>query len=208
MSVGTSGSRPRAAHLGPERRRPQILDAALEIAIGEGVAAVTIGAVADKLNVTRPVVYSCFGDRVELIKAMLRREEQYLLFGAIAALPRGRVNADEQVFVDGFRALLTTVAERPESWRIVFDADPDPAVANLFGRGRSVVADSFARGIKPTLEFWQTKDIERKLPVLIEHFMSASEGAVRSLLNESNDWSAVELAEFIGPAVYRAFRHA
>ncbi|MFH5211271.1 TetR/AcrR family transcriptional regulator [Antrihabitans sp. NCIMB 15449] len=208
MSVETSDRRARAAHLGPEKRRPQVLDAALAIAVEQGVAAVTIGAVADRMQVTRPVVYSCFTDRVSLIEAMLRREEQNLISGAIAALPRGRADADAQVFVDGFRALLDTVASRTDSWRIVFDADPDPAVADKFGRGRSVVAEFFARRIRPTLELWGTVDIERKLPVLVEHFMSASEGAVRSLLHDESDWTPAELADFIGNAVYRAFRHA
>ena len=70
--------RERAAHLGPERRRPQILDAALQIAAESGTAAVTIGAVATHLGVTRPVVYSCFKDRVELLAALLDREGESL----------------------------------------------------------------------------------------------------------------------------------
>ncbi len=40
--------------MGPERRRPQILDAALQIAAESGTAAVTIGAVAKHLGVTGP----------------------------------------------------------------------------------------------------------------------------------------------------------
>ena len=85
MPVGTVESRSRAAHLGPERRRPQVLDAALAIAIERGVPAVTIGAVAERLDVTRPVVYSCFADRVELLHALLDRENEILLEEATAA---------------------------------------------------------------------------------------------------------------------------
>lgn len=79
MSVETV--RERAAHLGPERRRPQVLDAALAIAVSDGIAAVTIGAVAQRLKVTRPVVYSCFPDRVELLRALLERELALLVQG-------------------------------------------------------------------------------------------------------------------------------
>ncbi|MFE0020259.1 TetR/AcrR family transcriptional regulator [Amycolatopsis sp. NPDC059021] len=207
MSEGT-GSRSRARHLGPERRRPQVLDAALAIAVDQGVAAVTIGAVADRVGVTRPVVYACFADRVELLRELLRREEEYLLNDALAALPHGRADADESVFTHGFQALLETVAKRPDSWRIVFDADPDPAVADLFGRGRAVVAEHVTRLLRPTLKQWGTRDADRKLPVLVEHFMSASEGAVRSLLREGAAWSPAELGAFVGSAVYRAFRDA
>lgn len=185
-----------------------MLDTALAIAVDRGVAAVTIGAVAERMGVTRPVVYACFADRVALIAALLEREEEHLLSDALAALPQGQVAATETVFVRGFQALLDTVAARPEAWRIVFDADPDPAVADLFGRGRSVVAEHFATLIRPTLKHWEIRDADRKLPVLVEHFMSAGEGAVRSLLDHAGTFTPAELGELIGRAVYRALRNA
>lgn len=210
MSVGTvRAHRPRAAHLGPERRRPQVLDAALELATSAGLTAVSIGAVADSLGVTRPVVYSCFADRVELLTALLEREEQYLLGGVLAAFPSGPSAEDpEALFVQGFQALLATVAERPASWRFVFDSAPGVEVAERFARSRSVVADQFAALIRPSLQYWRTTNLERKLPVLVELFMSTGEGAVRSLLANSTDWTPQELGEFAGLAVYRAVRGA
>lgn len=140
--VGAHGHRigcttpPARAASRPERRRPQVLDTALQIAADDGVAAVTIAAVADRMKVTRPVVYACFADRVELIEALLRREEDLMLAGVMAALPRRRVEADEAVFVEGFRALLHTATARPDAWRLLY-GNPDPAVASSFGRGRS-----------------------------------------------------------------------
>lgn len=209
MTVGTVDGRPRAAHLGPERRRPQALDAALAITLERGVAAVTIGAVADRLNVTRPVIYSCFADRVELLRALLDREQGILVGEAIAALPHNRADADEAVFVAGFQTLLHTVARRPGSWQLVMSADPDPALAQHFRDGRTVVADHFARLFRPTLTHWGTVDAERKLPVLVEQFMSACEGAVRTLLHDGDrDWTPQSLGAFIGSAIYRAFRAA
>ena len=59
MSVGKSvRERVRAAHLGPERRRPQVLDAALKIAVERGSHAVSMEAVAQSMGVTKPVVYA------------------------------------------------------------------------------------------------------------------------------------------------------
>ncbi|BBX93404.1 TetR/AcrR family transcriptional regulator [Mycolicibacterium boenickei] len=207
MSVETV--RERAAHLGPERRRPQVLDAALAIAVSEGVAAVTIGAVAQRLKVTRPVVYSCFADRVELLRALLERELGLLIQGAIDALPYGRANADETVFVEGFQALLETVAGRPDSWRLVMSADPDPAVAKHFRNGRAVMIGKVSKRLAPTLQRWGTVDADKKLPVLVEQFVSTCEGAVRTLLHDDGkDWTPTTLGEFIGSATYRAFRTA
>ncbi|NNH75545.1 TetR/AcrR family transcriptional regulator [Nocardia uniformis] len=199
--------RQRAQHLGPERRRPQVLDTALEIAVENGIADVTIAAVADRMKVTRPVVYACFTDRVELIEALIRREEDYLLRGILDALPRRRVEADEAVFVEGFRALLHTVNARPVTWRLLY-GNPDPAVADSFGRGRELAMERCTRRLRPTLRAWGTAEAERKLPALVELWVSAGEGAVRTLLSRHGEWNPDTLGEFVGAAVYRALRHA
>jgi AcrR family transcriptional regulator len=199
--------RRRAQHLGPERRRPQVLDTALQIAVGEGVAAVTIAAVAERMHVTRPVVYACFADRVELIEALIRREEEYLLRGIAGALPHRRVEADEQVVIDGFRALLDTVSARPDTWKLLY-GNPDPAVAGSFGHGRRLAVDRCLRRLRPTLRAWGTEDAERKLPALVELWVSAGEGAVRTLLSGENDWTSEELGTLVGKAVFRALRLA
>ncbi|WP_067571339.1 TetR/AcrR family transcriptional regulator [Nocardia acidivorans] len=199
--------RQRARHLGPERRRPQVLDTALQIAADDGIAAVTIAAVADRMKVTRPVVYACFADRVELIEALLRREEDLMLTGVMAALPRRRVEADEAVFVEGFRALLHTATARPDAWRLLY-GNPDPAVASSFGRGRELAVERCTRRLRPTLKAWGTEDAERKLAALVELWVSAGEGAVRTLLTEPGDWTPDTLGEFVGAAVYRALRNA
>ncbi|MBF6175400.1 TetR/AcrR family transcriptional regulator [Nocardia blacklockiae] len=199
--------RQRAQHLGPERRRPQVLDVALRIAVEDGIAAITIAAVAERMNVTRPVVYACYADRVELIDALLQREESYLISGIIDALPRRRVEADEEVFVEGFRALLETVAARPETWKLLY-GNPDPAVAGSFGRGRKLAVERCTRRLRPTLHAWGTADAERKLPALVELWVSAGEGAVRTLLAGDGAWTPQDLGAFVGAAVYRALRDA
>ncbi|MGV9676316.1 TetR/AcrR family transcriptional regulator [Nocardia sp. NPDC003482] len=199
--------RQRAQHLGPERRRPQVLDTALRIAVEDGIAAVTVAAVAERMNVTRPVVYACFADRVELLEALIRREERVLLDGIVAALPRRRVEADEEVFVEGFRALLETVAARPDTWKLL-SGNPDPAVVHSFGRGRQVALERCTRRLRPTLRAWGIADAERKLPALVELWVSAGEGAVRTLLSGEGDWTPEDLGAFVGAAVYRALRGA
>ncbi|MEV6340024.1 TetR/AcrR family transcriptional regulator [Nocardia vinacea] len=199
--------RQRAQHLGPERRRPQVLDTALAIAVEHGVAAVTMAAIAERMNVTRPVVYACFPDRVELIEALIQREESFLVGGVLEVLPPRDVDADETVFVDGFRALLEKAAERPDAWRLLY-GNPDPAVADSFGRGRRLAIERCTTLLRPTLRAWGTEDAERKLPALIELWVSAGEGAVRTLLAGEGGWDPQNLGAFVGAAVYRALRHA
>ncbi|MCV7189811.1 TetR/AcrR family transcriptional regulator [Mycolicibacterium thermoresistibile] len=195
--------------MGPERRRPQVLDAAKAIALeGGGIPAITIGAVADRLGVTRPVVYACYPDRVALVTALLEREEQTLLNGVLAAYPTPRTHHAEEAFIAGMRALLRTVADQPDTWRMLFWSNPGPDIATMIARGRQRVAERFAALIAPDLQRWGTEDADRKLPVLVELFVSMGEAAVRSLLSDENDHTPDELGELVGRAAYRAIRHA
>ncbi|WP_406234019.1 TetR/AcrR family transcriptional regulator [Nocardia sp. NBC_01009] len=199
--------RQRAQHLGPERRRPQVLDTALAIAVENGIAAVTMAAIAERMNVTRPVVYACFADRVELIEALIQREESYLVGGLLEVLPARDVDAGETVFIEGFRALLEQAADRPDAWRLLY-GNPDPAVADSFGRGRKLAVERCTTLLRPTLRAWDTEDADRKLPALVELWVSTGEGAVRTLLAGEGDWDPQSLGAFVGAAVYRALRHA
>lgn len=206
----TAAQRTRAAHLGPERRRPSVLDAARAIAVERGIGAVTVGAVAQEMKVTRPVVYACFADRVEMVEALLEREGAALLESVLAALHSSGIADDpERAFVDGFRALLAGAAQTPDSWRLLLAGEPDPAVSERFRAARVLVSDQATAWIGPAMRrWWRTTDLDRKLPVLIELFMSSCESAVRCLLDETNDWGPDDLGDFVGRAVFRAFRDA
>ena len=80
-------NRPYAPRLLPEQRREQILDVVLEVISTEGVGSVSIDAVARRIGVTRPVVYSQFTDANAMLRASLNREEQLALAQIIDAIP-------------------------------------------------------------------------------------------------------------------------
>ncbi|MHA3023822.1 TetR/AcrR family transcriptional regulator [Mycobacterium sp. BMJ-28] len=208
MTVGTAVKR-RASHLGPERRRPQVLDAAMQIALDEGIPAVTIEAIASRLGVTRPVVYACYGNRVEVLTALLEREERTLIEGVLSAYPApGSYPKTEAAYVGGMQALLSTVAAHPDTWRMLFCANPGRDVAEKFSRGRALIGGQFEQLVRPDLQRWGIADAERKAPVLVELFVSMAESAVRSLLDEGNACTAEELGELVGRAAFRAIRGA
>jgi AcrR family transcriptional regulator len=113
-------NRPYAPRLSPEQRREQILDVVLEIISTEGVAAVSIDAVARRIGVTRPVVYGQFADANDMLRGSLKREEQLALAQIIDAIP-GQDNEDPATsFHQLFDAYLRGVAEAPHRWRAVF----------------------------------------------------------------------------------------
>lgn len=207
--ASSAAPRGRAAHLGPERRRPQVLDAALAITVEQGVAQVTIGSIADRLGVTRPVIYACFDDRVALITALLERETAALSEALVVALKSARGEEPEAAFINGYRSLLRAVAERPNSWRVIFSASPDPAVAGRFTRVRAQLGEAAAASIGPVLtRWWGITDAEAKLPILVEFLMSSCEAAVRSLLDDDNPWGVDDLGELYGRIVCTAFSAA
>ena len=210
MVAETRGARSRAQHLGPERRRPQVLDAALAIAVQDGIGAVNVGSVAAHLGVTRPVVYACFSDRVEMVEALLDREGGALLDSMLDALhSTGGSPGPQEAFVQGFRSMLAAVAANPDPWRLMFTGAPDPAVSARFRQAREHLKQRSTEWFRPAvLAWWQTPDLDRKLPVLIELFLCSCEAAVRSFLAGVDGWTADELGEFMGLATCRAFEDA
>lgn len=193
--------RGRAAHLGPERRRPQVLDAALAITFEQGVSDVTVGAIAERLRVTRPVVYACFADRVQIISALLERETAALRDALIESLHSARGDSPEAAFTAGYQSLLRVVESRPESWRFVFSSTPDRAVASRFTQVRAQLGEVTATLLRPVLiKRWSMPEAEAdaKLPVMVELLLSSSEAAVRSLLDAANVWTVDELGELYG----------
>lgn len=186
-----------------------VLDAALAIAVEHGIGAITIGAVAEQLAVTRPVVYGCFHDRVDLIEALLERELARLSVDMLAALHSARSEDPQTAFTDGYRAFLRVVSAHPQAWQLLFIAPPDSAVVDRVAAARRVVAEAAARWIQPALvRWWAPTDLDRKLPVLIELFVSSCEAAVRSLLDPDIAWSCDELADLYGRVISQAMRAA
>ncbi|KLI04719.1 transcriptional regulator [Mycolicibacterium conceptionense] len=204
MNDAATANRARAEHLGPDRRRPQVLDTALDIAANQGLADVTMGAIAQRMGVTRPVVYACYPGRGEVLAALLDRETDEVLSSLLELLPPERTGSIEQLFVDGFRALHSTVRERPASWRIIFAADPDPVLTAAIVAGRERIRGQLATAMRPLLQRWQVADVDVTLPLLIEVFLAICEAAVRKMLDDSDDSALV--AETFGKAAYRAMR--
>ncbi|QKT08312.1 TetR/AcrR family transcriptional regulator [Gordonia sp. X0973] len=205
----TTTRRTRAAHLGPERRRPEILDTALRIAVDEGLGSVSIASVAKAMGVTRPVVYSCFSDRVALVSALTDRESAHLLTVVLDSLHSARGDDPEQVFIDGYRALLSAVDSNADAWRLLIGGSPDPETAQTIADYRKVVGDASTRWIAPALaHWWDTKDLERKKPALIELFLSSCEAAMRVLFDPDADLSVDDLAQLYGSMMAAAYRAA
>ncbi|MEU0093753.1 TetR/AcrR family transcriptional regulator [Kribbella sp. NPDC006257] len=198
--------RRRAAHLGPERRRPMILDAALEVFSERGYAGTTMQAVADAAGVTKPVVYDSFANRDELLLALLAREEQHLVISIVAALPADpTVGTPAEHVLEGLTAFLQSVAKSPQSWRIVFGAQygAAPVVANRVLAARAFLVEGLRLTLLKSLP--GVTDPDANLPVLAELLASMTESCARMLVVDGTDRTPAELARTVSQVVSGGF---
>ncbi len=198
--------RQRAAHLGPERRRPLVLDAARHLFVEHGYRGTSMEGIAAAAGVTKPVVYRCYPNKQELFRALLEREEQRLLESVTEALPTQLDPTDlEAVLTAGFTALFVAAREEPDSWRIVFVSEhgSEPAIARRVRRARTSVVERLTEMVEPMLVTMGVEDASRKAPVVSELVASIAEGGVRLLLSDGKDWTSEELGRFLGTLVAR-----
>src|SRR3954454_19380251 len=116
---GAASVRDRAEHLGPERRRPMVLDAAFGLFLKHGYEGTSMAAIADAAGVTKPVVYNCFPSKEKLFGALLRREEERVLREITDALATVSDLGDpERTLTEGITAFLRAVEASPQAYRV------------------------------------------------------------------------------------------
>lgn len=138
-SSQVSVPRARATHLGPERRRPLILDVAFELFLERGYKGTSMDAIAGAAGVTKPVIYACFASKAELFGALLDREEHRMFAQLGTALATGAELEDlEARLIAGFTAMLQAVSDTPETYRIALlgGGDADALIDARIRRGR------------------------------------------------------------------------
>ena len=194
--------RERAAHLGPERRRPLVLDAAFELFLEHGYDGTSMEAVARAAGVSKPVVYDCFASKEELFTALLRREETRVLGQIAAALPRAADGDDAgAVLGDALTAFLRAVADSPQAYRVIFlgEGGANAAVARHIRAGRrdqvrtitALVAEWLSRN-RPSV------DAGAAAPLVAHALVGVAEGAARALLTEDGAWTPESLGRALG----------
>jgi AcrR family transcriptional regulator len=203
-SSHTSGARKRAAHLGPERRRPQVLDAALDLFLERGYEGTSMAAVADAAGVTKPVVYACFAGKDELFRALLRREEERILVEIQSAFAESDLSDPEATLIEGFTGFLRAVAASPDVYKLIFlgEGGGNMAVARRIQSGRQAQVETLSElargwlrgrnGSRPRLPI----DVRARL--LGNAIAGLGESGARLLLSGEDGWSPETLGRELG----------
>ena len=203
-----STGRKRAAHLGPERRRPEVLDAALKLFLEGGYEGTSMEAIARAAGVTKPVVYACFPGKEELFRALLRREEERILGEIAAAFEGADLNDPESTLVDGYTAFLRAVAASPEVYRLIFlgEGGGNAAVAKRIQVGR----EAQVKTLSDLARSWLAargrsgKEAEREARLLGTAIAGIGESGARLLLSGADGWTAETLGRELGRLVAAA----
>lgn len=192
--------RPRAAHLGPERRRPLVLDAAMEVFLERGFEGASMDAIARAAGVSKPVVYDCFASKDELFKALFQREEARVTDEIRASLPEGAPEGVEAALAEGLTAFLRAVAAQPESYRVILlgEGGMNAAVAKRIRTQRERQVDAAAAAARRLLGPDREPD-ERSTLLFAQVLIGVGEAGARALLSDDEQWTP----ESLGPRLAR-----
>jgi AcrR family transcriptional regulator len=161
-------------------RREVILDAARYAFAERGYHETSLDSVAERVGVSKALLYEHFSSKRELYVAMLEMHVHELgerIAGAVAGAEPG-----EARMLAGVEAFFRFVEERRGAWRIMFRNADDPDVALRLDRLRDEVAAAIVQ--------LMNEEAERKgldfpnLPQLVEMLAQQMVGAMQSLA----DW--------------------
>lgn len=161
-----------APRLAPEQRREQLLDAAFQVTGNLGLHNLSMEAVAAEAGVGKPVLYTVFDTRTDLVAALLRREHERAFAQVLASMPTDLSALGPAASYAGtVGAFVDSVLENPTRWRLILTT-PENAPSEYDGllkiaRGAILArAEDLARAgiaLEPTLAGLD--------PVLLAHTM-------------------------------------
>lgn len=161
-----------------EARREQILDVTEQIVESDGFHAVSIDRVAREAGITRPVVYTHFGDLDGLLHALVDRGNRRTLAALAQIVPTAPGGKPEQVLLGSLERFLETVRDDPATWRLAL-LPPQSAprlLAERIARDRANVVQALATVVEP----WLAGEAD---PVLVARSLVAmSEESARVVL--------------------------
>lgn len=110
-----------------DERRAQALDAALEVLGGCDLHELSMAAVAAAAGVAKPVLYTAFSTRAELVDALLERERDRGIAEVRAAMPDDlSALGPTGAYTATIGAFLQAVLNNPTGWRLILTI-PDSA---------------------------------------------------------------------------------
>ncbi|WP_293305781.1 TetR/AcrR family transcriptional regulator [Mycolicibacterium sp.] len=157
MAVPDPVPRPPRTRMTGSERRHQLIDVARSLFAERGYEGASIEEIAQRANVSKPVVYEHFGGKEGLYAVVVDREMSALLDRITSSLTNNRFRPRlEQVTL----ALLTYVEERTDGFRLLIRDSPSSITSGTYAtllndavsQVASILAGDFSRrGLDPEL---------------------------------------------------------
>jgi AcrR family transcriptional regulator len=179
------------------------LDAALAVLADCPLHELSMAAVANRAGIGKPVVYTAFRTRIELVAALLKREHERGLAQVSDAMPTDLTELGPTgAYAATVSAFLGAVLEHPTRWRLILTM-PDSApreYRDALRNARAAIlmrAEELATGgiaLQPRLQGLD--------PVLLSHTMlSFAEMLGRLAANDPDSYPRTRLEEFANAAM-------
>jgi AcrR family transcriptional regulator len=202
-----NGRRAYAPRVPVGQRRAELLDAALDLVATVGHDAATMEAVAERVGVSKPVVYGVFENRAALLAALLQREQEAVL-AQLAAIAPARIDPERPLgpqVAAVVEDVLAAARAAPQRWRCVVMSIPDmPAV---FLAAREHLRGVLHARIERLVHAWlsATGAPAEIAPDIVAHaVLSWVETAIRLVLTEPERYAperiTATLLALLGPA--------
>jgi AcrR family transcriptional regulator len=178
-----------------------VLDAALAVWDSEGYRGTTMAAIAARAGVSKPVLYECYDNKDDVLRALLDREEGLLMSATQAALPVGDAKDLRATVAAAYEAFFDAVLAHPVSWRIVVDAQRvmPAAIESRYHQARAVFVEQIAELVRRLTPGGEDLTNAESL-VLASNFASLAEDNASLLLRQEpgpDAWTPASLAAFV-----------
>lgn len=205
-AVHHASDRPRrryAKRLPPEQRRAQLLDAAFTVLSRVELHELSMEAVAQEAGVGKPVLYTVFSTRAELVAALLERERERGLEQVTATLPADLLGAEPVTAASAtIEAFVGVALENPTRWRLILATPasvPDEYRAALRESRAEVIerAEALVRigiALDPR---WEAMDSD----LLARSLLTVAEMLGRLGVGDPEQYPRERLADFVHTAV-------
>jgi AcrR family transcriptional regulator len=173
MSAAEVASAAPRRRLAEAERRQVILEAATHVFAERGYEGATISEIAERSQVTRPIVYDHFATKKALLLALI--EQHHLRFmTTLATRGEGR-KLDEALLRELVDAYLDQVANDPGGWRILcLERSSDPEIADVQRRTGDEVDTALASLLPANIRRAQRLLIARCLRAVGNEISAAS----------------------------------
>ncbi|NHP16362.1 TetR/AcrR family transcriptional regulator [Rhodococcus sp. IC4_135] len=187
-----------APRMAPQQRREQLLDAAFEVTGRVGLHNLSMESVAAEAGVGKPVLYTIFDTRTDLVAALLRREHERAIAQVLETMPTDLSELGPAASYTGtVGAFVDAVLENPTRWRLILTSveNAPSEYHGLLKLSRGAVfarAEELARAgiaLEPKLEGLD--------PVLLAHtMMSFAEMLGRLAVSDPETYTRERLSSF------------